>query len=228
MRRVVRGGTLFSRAVWFQVAASAILCSLLAIYVSSNYAAHWDPKISIASFVAIPAAVIAVAQLMISAQIQRASYIKDYALRFRTDKELSESFHYLVYRFGNDYYRDFIQSVKTPESQKVIDDAQAGLGPDLRFFNPKAAVGSPQERRLDNLLGFFDTLGYDLSRGLIHVRDVAGVFGYHLDHFIQRKVVQDYLAFVKEKWPELETFHEQYKAPVPFRYFRHLLHQYAE
>lgn len=145
--------------------------------------------------------------------MQRASYIKDYAIRFRTDKELSESFHYLVYRFDNKWYQLFMQAEKTPREVKELDDAQRDLAPDLRFFNPRDALGAPQERRLDNLLGFFDTVGYDFSRGLLHERDIAGVFGFHLDHLIQRRVIQDYLAYVKEQWPKLQSFHEQYSAP---------------
>jgi len=218
--------TLLTRSALIQVIISAFFCGSLAYYLYAS-PSNWDPKVSIASFVAIPAAVIGITQLVISAQVQRASYIKDYAIRFRTDKELSESFHYLVYRFDNSAYALFKTAGKTPEERKALQDAQGDVAPDLRFFDPRAAQGAPQERRLDNLLGFFDTVGYDFSRGLLHERDIAGVFGFHLDHLIQRQVIQDYLAYVKEQWPNLGSFHEQYSAPVPFRYLRRLLRIYV-
>jgi hypothetical protein len=225
--KAINRSTLLTRSVLVQAAVSAILWASLALYLYAT-PSNWDPRISVASFVAVPAAVIGITQLVITAQVQRASYIKDYAIRFRTDKELSESFHYLVYRFDNTSYEAFLKKVKTPEEEQALKEAQHGLVPELCFFDPKAAPGAPQERRLDNLLGFFDTVGYDLSRGLLHERDIAGVFGLHLDHLIQRRVVRDYLAYVKENWPNLRSFHEQYSAPVPFRYLRRLLRTYVE
>lgn len=176
----------------------------------------------------MPAAVIAVVQLVTSAHIQRASYIKDYALRFRTDKELTESFHYLVYRYGDSLYR-IVQkpgATRTEEERRQLELAQADVPKDLQFFTPRNATGAPQERRLDNLIGFFDTLGYDLRRRLVHIDDVAGMFGVHLDHFIARTVVTDYLKEIERNWPDMDAFHEHYAAPVPFRDFRHLIERY--
>lgn len=95
--------TLLTKSVTIQIVVSALLWLSLALYLY-KYRANWDPKVSIASFVAIPAAVIAIAQLVITAQVQRASYTRDYLIRFRTDKELSESFRYLIYRFDNRSY----------------------------------------------------------------------------------------------------------------------------
>lgn len=214
-------------AAYVQGALISIAWVILIYYLYAN-PTNWDSKISIASFFAIPAMVIGVSQLLITAHIQRASYIKDYALRFRTDKELSESFHCLVYRFSNRLYSIFLKKPedRTESERKEIEDAQLGLVEELKFFNPKDAVGAPQERRLDNLLGFFDTVGYDLKRKLIFESDVAGVFSYHLDHLIQRNIVQDYLKNIEDKWPTLETFHNRYRAPVPFKNLCYLLRTY--
>jgi hypothetical protein len=221
--------TIQHTAVTVQALVIATLWLALAVYLCIN-PTIWDPNISVASFVAIPAMVIGVTQLLISTNIQRASYIKDYAIRFRTDKELSESFHYLIYRYSNHLFEIHSKSanIRTTNEERELDDAQAGLTNDLTFFDPKQAIGSPQERIIDNLLGFFDTVGYDLRRKLLFIADVSGVFSYHLDHLIQRKVVQAYLKNIEEKWPTLETFHERYNAPVPFKNLRYLLRKYEE
>lgn len=224
-----RNKTFQYTAAYIQSGVTAVLWLALAIYLYTN-PTNWDPKISIASFVAIPAMVIGVSQLLITAHIQRASYIKDYAIRFRTDKELSESFHYLIYRYSNHFYEIYSKPAnsRSADEQKELDAAQTGLTDDLKFFDPKQAIGSPQERRIDNLLGFFDTVGYDLRRKLLYIPDVSGVFAYHLDHLIQRRIVQAYLKNIEEKWPTLETFHERYIAPVPFKNLRYLLRKYEE
>ena len=222
-------GTVLRRSVLSQTLAILILwVSLMFLLLSDTLT--WDRNVSIAAFVAVPAAVIGVAQLLVTAHVQRAAYIKDYAIRFRTDKELSESFHYLVYRFSNRLYEAYTkpEENRTPDEVEELRCAQAGVPADLRFFDPKAATGAAQERRLDNLLGFFDAIGYDFRRGLLEMRDVAGIFGLYLDHLKQRQVVQEYLTFVEVKWPEKKSFHEEYRAPVPFRYVRQLIRAYVK
>lgn len=180
MRKYLKGKAL-KWSVAFQSLAILLLWAGLMLLLRYT-ALQWDPTISIAAFIAVPAAVIGVAQLLVTAHVQRAAYIKDYAIRFRTDKELSESFHYLVYRFGNNLYEAFQKAAekRSPDESEELKNAQTDVAADLTFFNPKAATGAAQERRLDNLLGFFDTIGYDFRRGLLDIRDIAGVFGFYL------------------------------------------------
>lgn len=227
--KVLASGTILGTSVKIQVFVTVVIWGLMVLYL---YIApqSLDPKISFVSLIGVPAAVIGVSQLLITAHVQRASYIKDYAIRFRTDKELSESFHYLVYRFGNELYDTFsvLPEDRKPEQAQKLEAAQLGVASDLCFFNPKNALGLSQERRLDNLLGFFDTLAYDYSRQLVAMRDIAGVFGFHLDHFIQRKVVEDYLKTIELGWPSLASFHERYSSPVPFDYFRKMIRDYVD
>jgi hypothetical protein len=209
------------RPVVLQILVILFLLSIF-IAVVQYGALSWDNKVSIAAMLAIPSAVIIVAQLIVSNLVQRSSYIKDYALKFRSDRELTESYHFLVYRYGNEDYEDFKRSRKeTMEKQVTIPD-------DLRFFDPKHLQGCPQERRLDNLLGFFDALGYDHARGLINIEDIAGLFGLQFDHFIQRRPIQDYMKYVREGWPNIDSFHTEYSAPIPFRYFSKLCTHYLE
>jgi len=216
----------FGRTIIVQALAILFFWVLLGLYVYFIQG-QWNPKITITSFITIPAAVIIIGQLAVNAHISRASYIKDYAIRFRTDRELTESFHYLVYRFGNTQYTIFKNKDKSSEEEKMLEEYQKNLDDQLKFFDPENAKGLPQERRLDNLLGFFDTVGYDLKRGLLNINDVAGVFGFHLDHFNQRQVVNDYLENIKKEWPNMKSFHEDYLAPTPFRYLRYLMKTYV-
>jgi hypothetical protein len=228
--KLFANSTMLGKSFFIQAAVIVALWALLFIYVYFDFEHRLDSKISIASFIGIPAAVIAVAQLLITAHVQRASYIKDYALRFRTDKEFSESFHYLVYLYGNKLYDVFMLDPKkrTKKQTALLNTAQKDVAKDLCFFDPTAAGGLAQERRLDNLLGFFDTLAYDYSRRLVAIKDIAGVFGFHLDHLIQRKVVDEYLRTVEKRWPQLESFHQRYRSPVPFDYLRKLIGAYIE
>lgn len=218
-----------TKSIVYQVTLTAVIWLLLGVYLHLS-PVSWDPKISMSFFVAIPAAVIAVTQLIVTAHIQRSSYIKDYALRFRTDKELTESFHYLVYRYSNKIYESFRKAPedRTSKEASELEAYQKDLEPELCFFDPHNPVGMPQERRLDNLLGFFDTIGYDLKRGLLNESDIAGVFGFQLDHLIQRHVVQDYLHNIEQNWPTMTSFHEKYEAPVPFRHLRTLMNKYTD
>jgi len=206
------------------VVQAVIILSLLAITIAvilSNLL-HWDHSVSLTSIIAIPAAVITVSQLVVSNHVQRASYIKDYALRFRSDKELSESFYYLIICYGNTVFEQW------KANPDAFIDQQKDLVPDLRFFDPSKMVGAPQERRLDNLIGFFDALGFDYDRRLIRMKDIAGIFPTHLDHFIQRNSVESYIESIKENWPKLRSFHAKYKSPTPFFYFSKMCEDYIE
>jgi hypothetical protein len=220
---------LLVRSIRWQAVAIVALWALMAIYIAWDPQSGFDRKISIAVLIAIPAAVIGVGQLLVSSHVQRAGYIKDYALRFRTDKELTESFHYLVYSFGNAMYEAYLKQpgTRTRLESDELARAQEGVAVDLRFFNPRSTIGAPQERRIDNLLGFFDTIAYDYQRNLLEMSDIAGIFGYYLDHLIQRRVIDEYLSEVQQRWPQAKSFHERYPAPVPFRYLRNLLGAYV-
>lgn len=214
------------KALYIQISIILLLWVLIIIYAIFAPDITWDKKLTLGTFLSIPAAVIIIGQLAISAHIARATYIKDYALKFRTNTELSESFHYLVYRYGNGFYDIFKKEEKSDKDIAMLEEAQKDVSMDLRFYDPDNAIGAAQERRLDNLLGFFDAVGYDLRRGLVNIKDVSGVFGYHLDHFIQRKPVQDYLLKIEKEWGTKKSFHKNYKAPTPFQYLRTMLRKY--
>ncbi len=220
--------TYLTRATRYQVALIIVFWLALFIYIQFDNAV-WDPKVSFASFIGVPVAIIIIFQLVTNSHISRASYIKDYALRFRTDPELTESFHYLIYRYGNELSEIYLtpEGERTEDDKKALESSQRGVPNDLQFFNPGLAIGLPQERKIDNVLGFFDTVGYDLARGMVSINDVSGVFGFHLDHLIQRKVVQLYLDKIQKEWPSKKSFHEEYSAPIPFRYLKRMLSVYV-
>lgn len=204
-----------------------VLFWLLLIYCILKSYAKWDSMVSITSFVSIPAAIAIIGQLVIASHISRASYIRDYALKFRTDKELTESFHYLVYKCSNELFDIYVKpdEERSQEEQKKLNDSQLNVPNDLQFFDPDGVLGLPQERRIDNVLGFFDTVGYDLKKGTVNINDVSGVFGYHLAHLIQRCVVQKYLENVHEKWPTKKSF-QDINASEPFGYLKYMIASY--
>lgn len=216
--------TILRRSATWQILSVMVVWAIAVVLASSGFLKP-NFELTLSVLVAVPAAVFAVANLYASAQIQRSAYVKDYALKFRTDKELSESFYYLVMNFGNKNYDVFVmpEEKRTPEEKKQLEEAQKGLTNDLKFFHPDNMVGMPQERRLDNLLGFFDSLGYDYCRGLISLRDIAGMFGLQLEHLNQRKAIQGYIDHVRHHWSELTSFTS---ARTPYTYLHLLLTDY--
>jgi len=218
---------LLRSALWQITAACAFWIIMYTLVRLGTF--KWTNEITLSMYVAIPAAVIVMGQLIVNAHVQRSGYVKDYALKFRTDKDLSESFHFLVVNYGNRLYGLFERPIEqlTPDEKKELEIAQADVPPDLRFFHP-THIGVLQERRLDNLLGFFDTLGYDYKRGLVSIKDVSALFGVQLDHFLQREAIQAYLTHVKKKWPAAKTFHEDYMAPIPYRFLDILLRHHKQ
>lgn len=193
----------------------------------SSGVAKAEPAITLSMVIGVPAAVIAIASLYGSAHLQRSAYIKDYAIKFRTDRDLSESFHYLVVNYGNKDLEILRKSPASRTSDEVqrLEDGQKDLPADLRFFDPEHLTGKPQERRLDSLLGFFDAVGYDYVRGLVTLDDVAGMFGVQLEHFNQRRPVQEYIDHVRGHWSKLTSF----KSVVePYTYLDYLLNDYKD
>ena len=221
--------TYLTKATKYQIALIVISWVALLIYIQFCHDI-WDPTVSFTSFVGVPATIIIIFQLVINSHISQASYIKDYALRFRADSELTESFHYLIYKYGNELLKIYLkpEEERTEEEKKALEESQQGVPNFLQFFNPESAIGIPQERKLDNVLGFFDTVGYDLTRGMVSINDVSGVFSFHLDHLIQRNVVKLYLCKIKNEWDSKKSFHTNYKSPTPFGYLRSMLSVYVK
>lgn len=126
-----------SRSLVIQIAAMVCFWLLLVTLIGQNVL-EFDNKINFTFLVGIPAVVIGVAQLVKNTKMERAAHIRDYAIKFHSDKDLSESFHYLVLRYGNDYYDLYLKTQRSEMESQKLDAAQAGIAEDLRFYDPSA------------------------------------------------------------------------------------------
>ena len=135
-----------------------------------------------------------------------------------------------MYGFDNDFYRIY-KKPNTDRStceSKRLEDAQTDVPPDLQFFDPKRIIGLPQERQFDDLMGLFDTIGYDYERKLLNMDDIDGLIGIYLLHLRQRDVVQEYLEDTK-KWAKKykKSLPEDHYPPADaYRYLRRLIKEH--
>lgn len=115
---------------------------------------------------------------------------------------------------------------KTPDTRKQSWQALAtindGRAEGSRYYDPDFFQHSPEERRLDSVLHYFDMLAYNEDRKLISVEDITGVAGYHLAVIGSRAVVQYYLERNRVWWAHL-PYHEAVGAEEPYHYLRALL-----
>jgi len=180
-----------------------------------------DRNIGIAVLAGLPVLLLTLVQLYIGSVVQRANLVKDLAAKIYTDKELAETFHSLVYTYDDKKFDAFV----------VADDSEkrelnSGRVPGTRYFDPETVSGTEEERKLDALLGYLDIIAYHHHRRLIHMRDIAGVLGYHLAIISNRKAVTEYRESIPKFWSK-SKFEKMYGAnSVPLRYLDKLLKDY--
>jgi hypothetical protein len=213
----LRTNPTYLRAVIATIVAEALLIALLRVPFGTKPLLEFDPKTSLALFTGIPLFLITIIQLHASSVVQRANYIKDFAVTFHQEKAFSDAFYYLVYSYTNEMYARFIAA-----DSKAQGAMQGARTKGQKLYNPKTFIGSAEERRLDALLGFFDVIGYHHYKGIVHMRDVAGVFGFQLAALATRQVIKDYRAAIPEHWPT-SSFAKDFNTVAPFRYLEELL-----
>jgi hypothetical protein len=206
-----------------------------------------DLKVSLVSVLAAFPILFACWTFNRSVRQQKAEFISDYLGQLFTSPELSLAFHELVYTYTDRIYVLVTEAaVRAGASQKeppffvdqtLIPDAVDGAAkPNKRvrrnakranrFFLPHKFQLSPEERRLDSLLHFFNLAGYYLAEDLITVEDLYGCIGYHLRLIISRKAITDYLQIVFEKFQDLPENRGKKDVIRPFYYLLLLLAEF--
>lgn len=172
-----------------------------------------------------PLLIIAVIQLRRNFLLQRTDFIREFTTKLYNERELSESFYYLVYLYENNKYKEFKKAdeikddVKKKEMQK---DKKEGM----KFYNPATFQDSEEERRLDVLLGFFNILGYHYHSGIVSIEDIAGVMEFYLVALSTRKVIVEYMEeIIPDNW-EKTSFAEY--GDTPYRHLRNLLRDFRK
>jgi len=182
---------------------------------------EFDKRIGIAVFGGLPILLLTLVQIYTTSVVQRANLVKDLASKLYTDKELTQTFHFLVYTFDDKLYDAFLKANSTQRAEMNVNRPEG-----LRLFDPSTLTGSDEERRLDALLGYMDIIAYHYHRRLVQMVDIAGVLGYQLAIISSRKAVTEYLNSIPSFWKESRYGRTFGKESVPLRYLDKLLVDY--
>ena len=212
----------------------ALLCEIPLLAMIQGGSLKFSHEINLEALTALPIFVMGLLQLFYNGRVQKTDFIRSYAEGFFTDRELYSAFHELVYQYTDTRYDAIDAAVLEKEKAKEINgetarpffDFGAGLPQDrkegMRFFHPRYFQGSPEERRLDMLIGYFDMLGYHHSQGFVSIQDVAGSFGHYLNILSKRKVIKEVRTVYREAIND-SNYAKQNGRIQPFRYFDHLM-----
>ena len=218
---------------YFAWVVAAILASEIVILIAMRLL-HLRPELTVgvATFTAVPLLVFTLMELGRNLRLQRAAFIKDYVSQFFTNGDLYQTFHELIYSYTNDLFEK-IDAIK--EEQKLgrsddekrplfepFEDLQDGRPIGSRLYHPRLFQCSPEERRLDGLLGYFDVIAYYYAKGYLRIEDIAGSVGYFLAVIRARDVVADYLKLNREAWTKAE-YNSSMGVTPPFAYLHRLL-----
>jgi hypothetical protein len=217
-----------------RVLLAVVLSDLLLLSIIWLFQLDLKSGDGLTAFTAIPLFIITILELNRAIQIQRASFVKEYVAQFFTNHDLHLAFHELIYSYGDDKYAQIEKIAQElhlkDQKERPIFEPFAEINKDrpigARFFHPALLQLSPEERRLDALLGYFDVVGYYYVKNILQMRDIAGTLGYQLSLMRRRRVVITYLDLTKHWWHTLPNPEEL--GVAPFQYLRKLLDGLAE
>lgn len=199
---------------------------------------EFDKKVGIGLFATVGAFIITIIQLIRTQQIQRAGYIKDFLTEFRRNNELYGAYYDLVYRYRDDIYEkikqcadEYIKRNSKPSTDEkpvfdCFDELQTNHEPGSRFFYPLFFQFSPEEKKLDGLLDYFNTIGLYLYGGLIRMEDVVTILGDYIAVLADRRIVVEYLELCNN--PDEWKYDDTVGASTPYQHLRFLLESYKE
>jgi hypothetical protein len=216
----------------FVLKAVAIILLPIAILsvVAWGLGFEFRAQVDLASFTTIPLLLLAILQLYRTQRTQQAASIKEFLNEFRKDDELYTIYFDLVYLYRNQLHDDM---------RKCVDGKTAGQLPDFspfermqdgrevgrRLYLPAWFTLSPEERRLDALFDYFNTLGFYYREGLVSMRDIARILGDYLAVLTQRSIVWHYLQHCQES--QNSKVLQVSRAAEPFWYVSLLLNEFA-
>jgi hypothetical protein len=186
---------------------------------------------SVLASLSFPLLVITCSELGRNIQLQKAGFIRDYISQFFLNTELYQTFHELIYTYSDDKFNEIEAITKAQTNLNtapkpvfaIFDNLQNGRTSGARLYHPAFFQASPEERRLDALLGYLDVIAYYYVKGYLQIEDVIGSLGYFLAIMQARKVIVVYMNVVEEKAKE----YEKSGIMPPFRYVKHLLNDVA-
>lgn len=192
-----------------------------------------DTKTGIGLLTAVPLFLLTILQYLRTQQVQRASYIKEFLAEFRKNEHIYNAYYDLIYSYGNPVFKQVMHIVndidpnqqmrKTTENKPVFhcfEHLQGDRKPGSRIYHPQLFWFSPEERRLDGLLDYFNSIGFYMYSGLIEMEDIANILGDYINVIAERKIIEEYLNICNEEnW-------EKYQGLPPYFYLRFLIESF--
>jgi hypothetical protein len=194
----------------------------------------FENKISFQAFTVIPLFLIAIIQLVYNGRLQKTDFLRDYAEEFFTNESLYSAFHQLVYTYTDSDFAAVKAAVAAKETsdpslpnqaKPIFFQVPRSLGEDApgsRLYHPRYFQGSPEERRLDMLIGYFDLLGYHYSRGFLPLQDIAGSLGHYLNILSKREIMREMRQVYRDAIRD-PKYAERNGRIRPFEYFEKLM-----
>lgn len=156
-------------------------------------------------------------QLRKNRESQRLAFLAEYVSKIFTDKDISDTYHYLVYTYTNSKFREVREKLKelneeentsAPDKHKkmykCLECLQDGREEGLRFYHPGMFQGSVEEERLDSLLGYFNIIAYYYNENIVSIKDINGIIGYHITVIASRDVIKEYMNYIEANWTKFE------------------------
>lgn len=220
---------MYGRSYYVWVVVAVLATELLIFTIMRLLGLEFDLKVGVAAFTATPLFVVTLMELGRNLRLQRAAFIKDYVSQFFTNPDLYQSFHDLIYTYRDSDFEKLEKirvEQKLDSKDKPVFDAftplQGSREIGSRFYHPRLFQGSPEERRLDSLLGYFDVIAYYYAKGYLRIEDIVGSVGYFLAVMKARGVICHYMRLNREAWNNADYNKEMGVTP-PFSYLNRLL-----
>ncbi len=179
------------------------------------------------SIVPVLAFTLVIMQLARKLMLDRAAFVEDYISKFFMDQALYKAFHDLIYTYNDDKFKQ-VECIRIKEQfdaeAKPVFKPFSDIDPERetgsRLYHPRLFQGSPEEMRLDAVLGYFNVIAYRYEKGLLRLDDISGSIGYWLLVMHDRMVIDEYLKFQEAEW---EKGYQKFGDRPPLTYLRKLM-----
>lgn len=237
MKRSLSSKLVDLSAHWWGLLAFAVILVVALILIQMGVVKPRG-EVDIFAIAGIPLFIATIASLAKTYRVQAAGLVRSHISELLANTDLHMAFHELIYAYRDETWEAVKAALpthlgrdvapKTPEMRKQSWEALAALNEGrsegFRYYDPDFFQHSPEERRLDSVLHYFDMLAYNRERHLISVEDITGVAGYHLAVIGSRSVIRYYLARNRDWWEKL-PYKQRVGAEEPYRHLRSLLEE---
>ncbi|WP_298956018.1 hypothetical protein [uncultured Methylobacterium sp.] len=228
------------RPLWMYLLllVSAVLITYSAqIYFSTNLSSDKNIFFNATSYVAAVGLMIGGYQAWLTSLSNQANFVKDFASKFFEKIEFYGAWYDLIYTFENRVFRQIDDAVISGRIKNMSDLERFNVDRKIgsRLWHPVLLQGTPEEARLDNLLGFLNVLGDYYDRGNLSSDEVGDATGYYLLGLANSEAFRAYLDAIAHGFSGMAQYksgfgnsgvRNRYGVP-PFRHLCFLLNEIA-